>query len=113
MRGVELVNVDVYGEIANLTINDVDIGSLINAELDLRHSDPVKMRPTTPADYRDAWDIVERLWDGTVPWGRVWMPRCCTIPLIARVVPRNLTPRKSSGSRHWSTSHLAPSSWTT
>lgn len=24
MRGVELVNVDIYGEIANLTINGVD-----------------------------------------------------------------------------------------
>ena len=26
----------------------------------------VKMRPTTPAGYREAWDVVERLWADTV-----------------------------------------------
>ena len=70
MRGVELVNVDIYGEIANLTINGVDIGPLINAELDRRYPDRAKMRPTTPAGFRDAWDTVERLWDGTVQRAR-------------------------------------------
>ncbi|MGP3915105.1 DinB family protein [Nonomuraea sp. 10N515B] len=66
MREVELVNVDIHGEITNVTINGVDIGPLIDAELDRRHPDRVKMRPTTPAGFRDAWDIVERLWEGTV-----------------------------------------------
>jgi pentapeptide repeat protein len=31
MRGVELVNADIYGEIVNLTVNDVDIGPLVEA----------------------------------------------------------------------------------
>jgi hypothetical protein len=70
MRGVELVNVDIHGEITNVTINGVDIGPLINAELDRRHPDRVKMRPATPAGFRDAWDIVERLWEGTVQRAR-------------------------------------------
>ncbi|MFI7704130.1 DinB family protein [Nonomuraea sp. NPDC049480] len=70
MRGVELVNVDIYGEIANLTINGVDIGPLINAELDRRHPGRAKMRPTAPAGFRDAWDTIERLWDGTVQRAR-------------------------------------------
>ncbi|MGP3955914.1 DinB family protein [Nonomuraea sp. 3N208] len=70
MRGVELVNVDISGEIANLTINGVDIGPLITAELDRRHPGRAKMRPTTPAGFRDAWDTVERLWDGTVQRAR-------------------------------------------
>lgn len=70
MRGVELVNVDIYGEIANLTINGVDIGPLINAELDRRYPDRAQMRLTTPAGFRDAWDTVERLWDGTVQRAR-------------------------------------------
>jgi len=37
MRGVELVDVDIHGEIQNVTINGVDIGPLVNAELDGRY----------------------------------------------------------------------------
>jgi len=37
MRGVELVDVDIDGEIVNLTVNGVDIGPLVNAELDRRY----------------------------------------------------------------------------
>jgi DinB superfamily/Pentapeptide repeats (8 copies) len=66
MRGVELVDVDIHGEVENLRINGVDIGPLVNAELDRRYPDRVKMRPTDPAGFREAWDIVERLWRGTV-----------------------------------------------
>ena len=49
MRGVELVNVDVHGEIVNMTVNGVDIGPLIEAELDRRYPDRAKMRPADPA----------------------------------------------------------------
>jgi hypothetical protein len=66
MRGVELVNVDIHGEIENLTINGVDIAPLVNAELDRRYPDRAKMRPVDPAGFREAWNIVERLWGGTV-----------------------------------------------
>ncbi len=66
MRGAELVDVDIYGEIVNLTINGVDIGPLVDAELDRRNPDRVKMRPTDPAGFREAWDVVERLWGETV-----------------------------------------------
>jgi hypothetical protein len=66
MRGVELVDVDIYGEIGNLTINGVDIGPLVNAELDRRYPDRTKMRPTGPAGFAEAWDVVEQLWGGTV-----------------------------------------------
>jgi len=66
MRGVELVDVDIHGEIVNLTINGVDIGPLVNAELDRRYPDRVKMRPADPAGFREAWDVVERLWGETV-----------------------------------------------
>jgi hypothetical protein len=60
MRGVGLFDVDIHGEIGNLTINGVDIGPLVNAELDRRYPDRAKMRPTDPAGFRDAWDVVER-----------------------------------------------------
>jgi hypothetical protein len=70
MRGVELADVDISGEIQNLTINGVDVGPLIEAELDRRHPDRVKMRPTTPEGFREAWDLLERLWAGTVARAR-------------------------------------------
>jgi hypothetical protein len=70
MRGVELGNVHIEGEVLNLTINGVDVGPLIEAELDRRYPERAKMRPTDPAGFREAWDIVERLWDGTVSRAR-------------------------------------------
>jgi hypothetical protein len=66
MRGVELLDVDIHGEIENLTINGVDIGPLVSAELDRRYPHRSRMRPTDPAGFREAWDILERLWAGTV-----------------------------------------------
>ncbi len=66
MRGVELVNTRIDGEIWNLTINGVDVAPLVNAELDRLDPDRAKMRPTDPAGFREAWDVVERLWDATV-----------------------------------------------
>jgi hypothetical protein len=70
MRGVALMDVDIYGEIGKLTINGVDVGDLVNAELDRRYADRPKMRPTDPAGFREAWDVVERLWGGTVDRAR-------------------------------------------
>src|SRR5688500_1968153 len=70
MRGVELGDVRIDGEIKNLVINGVDVAPLVDAELDRRDPDRVKMRPTDPAGFRDAWDLVARLWDGTVQRAR-------------------------------------------
>jgi DinB family protein/pentapeptide repeat protein len=66
MRGAELVDVRIDGEIQNLVINGVDVAPLVDAELDRRHPDRARMRPTDPDGFREAWDIVERLWEGTV-----------------------------------------------
>jgi uncharacterized protein YjbI with pentapeptide repeats len=54
MRGVELGNVEINGYIENVTINGVDIGPLIEAELDRRYPDRAKMRPADPAGFREA-----------------------------------------------------------
>lgn len=70
MRGVELVDVDIYGEIERLTINGVEVSGLVNAELDRRYPGRAAMRPTDPAGFREAWDMVERLWAGTVARAR-------------------------------------------
>lgn len=73
-RGVELVNVDLYGEIHNLTINGVDVAPMVEAELDRRYPDRAKMRPTDPAGFREAWDVLERLWGQTVARARRFDP---------------------------------------
>ena len=74
MRGVELVDVDIDGQISNLVINGVDVVPLVEAELDRRDPQRAKMRPTDPAGFREAWDIVESLWEGTVARARTLDP---------------------------------------
>lgn len=66
MRGVEIADTTISGEIKNLVINGVDVAPLVAAELDRRHPDLPKFRPTTPDGFREAWDINERLWEATV-----------------------------------------------
>jgi uncharacterized damage-inducible protein DinB len=70
MRGVELMDVDITGEISNLTINGVDVAPLVSAELERRHPELARMRPTDPAGFREAWAVLERLWAGTVDRAR-------------------------------------------
>jgi hypothetical protein len=70
MRGVELMDVDITGEISNLTINGVDVAPLVTAELERRHPELATMRPTDPAGFREAWAVLERLWAGTVDRAR-------------------------------------------
>ena len=74
MRGVELVDVSIDGQIHNLTINGVDIGPLVQAELDRRYPDLAKMRPVDPVGFREAWKILERLWTATVERARSTRP---------------------------------------
>jgi hypothetical protein len=70
LRGVELGHVEIYGEIEDVTINGVDVGPLIEAELDRRYPDRAKMRPEDPDGCREAWQILGRLWDETVARAR-------------------------------------------
>ena len=74
MNGVELLNVRISGELENVVVNGVDVGPLIEAELDRRNPLRAKMRPTDAAGFRTAWDIVEQLWDGTVARARTFAP---------------------------------------
>ena len=67
---VDLVDVEISGWLDNLRINEVDVAPLIEAELDRRHPDRVKMRPNDAAGFREAWAILERLWAGTVERAR-------------------------------------------
>jgi uncharacterized damage-inducible protein DinB len=66
MRGVEIADTTIDGEIENLVINGVDVAPLVEAELDRRHPDRPKFRPTTADGFREAWDVNERLWEATL-----------------------------------------------
>jgi hypothetical protein len=74
IRGAALVNVDISGEIENLRVNGVDVVPLVEAELNRRYPDRVKMRPTDADGFREAWDILERLWQQTVERARRMTP---------------------------------------
>ena len=73
-RDVWLEDVDITGDVENVRINGVDIAPLVEAELDRRDPDRPKMRPTDADGYREAWDVVERLWAGTVERARTFAP---------------------------------------
>lgn len=74
MRGVELAHVDISGELEDVVVNGVDIAPLVEAELDRRDPDRVKLRPTTVDGFREAFALVERRWDETVARARTFPP---------------------------------------
>jgi hypothetical protein len=74
MRGVELIDARIDGEIEGLVVNGVDVSAYVEAELDRRDPDRPRMRPTDPAGFREAWDVIERLWEGTVARARTFPP---------------------------------------
>jgi hypothetical protein len=74
IRDAALVNVEISGEISNLRVNGVDVVPLVEAELDRRYPDRVRMRPADADGFREAWDILERLWQQTVARARAMAP---------------------------------------
>jgi len=68
--GMEFSGVEMTGEFDNVTINGVEIGPLVEAELDRRMPDRVKMRPDTVEGFREAWEILSRLWADTIDRAR-------------------------------------------
>jgi uncharacterized damage-inducible protein DinB len=66
LRGGELANVEISGELRNVVMNGVDIAPLVDAELNRRMPERAKMRPDDSDGFREAWGILERLWEGTV-----------------------------------------------
>jgi uncharacterized damage-inducible protein DinB len=70
IRGAVLVDTDISGLISNLRVNGVDVGPLVEAELNRRHPDRAKMSPADADGFREAWDILERLWQRTIERAR-------------------------------------------
>lgn len=72
MRGVELVDVEISGELQNVVVNGVDVAPLVDAELNRRMPERAKMRADDSDGFREAWAILERLWEGTVARARTF-----------------------------------------
>jgi hypothetical protein len=66
MRGIWFKDVDIDAAVDGLVINGVDVGPLIEAELDRRHPERVLLRSTTVEGAREAWASVESMWAATV-----------------------------------------------
>jgi uncharacterized damage-inducible protein DinB len=75
MRGVELVDVEIDGELQNVVVNGVDIAPLVEAELARQDPDYAKMKPQDAAGFRAAWEILERRWAETVDRALLLEPR--------------------------------------
>lgn len=70
MRGVELVDVEISGELENVVVNGVDIAPLVDDELNRRMPERAKMRPEDSDAFREAWAILMKLWAGTIARAR-------------------------------------------
>jgi len=70
MDGVLLTGADIAGVIDGLRLNGVEVAPLVEAELDRRHPERRKLRPTTPGEMHEAWAVVESLWAETMTRAR-------------------------------------------
>jgi len=70
LRGAWLEDVDIDGEIRNVRINGVDIGPLVEAELNRRYPERTKLDPADAAGFREGWTIIERAWPPTIERAR-------------------------------------------
>lgn len=72
MRGVELVDVEISGDLRNTIVNGVDIAPLVDAELNRRTPERAKMYAENADGFREAWAILERRWEETVARARTF-----------------------------------------
>lgn len=70
MTGVEVPDLEIHGEISRLVVNGVDVTAHVEAELDRRMPERALMRPATADGFREAFDVVDRLWSATLDRAR-------------------------------------------
>ena len=64
--GSVLIDVEIDAYVQNVTVNGVDVGPLVEAELDRRHPERVALRPTDVAGALAALDVVDEVWEPTL-----------------------------------------------
>ncbi|MEV5961186.1 DinB family protein [Kribbella sp. NPDC051952] len=69
-----MIGASINGDIRDLTVYGVDVIPLVDAELNRRHPGREKMRPRDADGYREAWELLERLWAETVEKARALPP---------------------------------------
>ena len=74
MTGVEVPDLEIYGELGRLVVNGVDVVPLVEAELNRRMPERALMSPTDLAGFRAAFATLDRLWAGTVEKARALPP---------------------------------------
>ena len=72
LLGLDLWNIEIHAGLQNVVINGVDVGPLIEAELNRRDPERAKMQPETPEGFREAWAVLERRWAETVERARTF-----------------------------------------
>jgi hypothetical protein len=70
IRGAWLRDLELSGEVDGLTVNGVDVGPFVEAELDRRYPERVARRAGDADGFRRAWAINERSWEATVDRAR-------------------------------------------
>lgn len=67
-----LLNADISGYIDGLRVNGVEVAPLVEAELDRRFPERVKLRATDPRGLAEAWALIEDVWGTTVARARTF-----------------------------------------
>ena len=70
IRGALLADVDISGHIQNVTVNGIDIGPLVQAELKKKHPELETLRRTDVEGLREAWAFIESMWKKTTARAR-------------------------------------------
>ena len=65
-----LRNTDISGYVEGLRVNGVEVAPLVQAELDRRFPDRVKLRAVDPQGLAEAWTLIEGVWQTTVARAR-------------------------------------------
>jgi len=74
LRGAWLEDVDIDGEVRGLRVNGVDVGQLVEAELERRHPERRLLGLRDAQEVRDAWAAVTAAWEPVVARARALPP---------------------------------------
>jgi DinB superfamily/Pentapeptide repeats (8 copies) len=61
-----LADADISGYIGGMRVNGVEVAPLVEAELDRRYPERLRMRGTDPASLLDGWTAVDEMWAPTI-----------------------------------------------
>lgn len=66
IRGSDLTNAEIDGDIDGMTIHGIEVAPLVEAELDRRHPERAALRANDADSMRSGWAGLEAMWAATV-----------------------------------------------